>query len=595
MMLTSSPLATRVHTNHDASRVHSSAITASTLPLAQIAFAGTDNSKSSGSKKKYDPKQFKEPTPKKWLMWMLGPINRAFTLQGPPILRHIPLLNKVPILGNGIAHVREVNFPKADLDRLKVAVNPNTAAFMGPNHPEFFTDWMLDKYVSTQVAPYMASWAAEGFVNGMGKLFQKFWLSNNLIAHTGGKAAKDYSVQWAMKGNGVLLHPEGNVYWTGDKVHYIFPGIVDMAIDANKRNADLQQKIANLDTRILACQGLAKNSLEAREEIPVLEAQKKALVAQGANRPAFVVPLIWKLHFNKDVTRELHGEIAKIEKKLKLPIGSKKDTAIQRFEQLQINLLKRQEEKFGLPEAQRNEEFFPAQLFVRQTQLQDFLLGELEKTYGKKSEVKGDNIRHLAKGIKEATQQEEAKETPDKTNLDTLKQHKKMHSEIERLNGFSAEVYNTPTLTQEHIAESLKRIRQQMLYGGYDDAAKMVPRPISHRTAHIRVPDPINITERLNGRTEISDAERDVILAEVKRRMQDTLDQLNRDIEPAVKPYRAVNPFYSSQLSKGEASHPKADNQKSDSQTVPFKTEMLPKKETPVAVTASPTKPNTAG
>lgn len=592
MMLNSSSLSARVNTIHDTDKRLASGMTASSLPQTQVVFAGADKSKSSRSNKKYDPKQFKEPTPKKWLMWMLGPINRAFTLQGPPILRHIPLLNKVPILGNGIAHVREVNFPKADLERLKVAVNPNTAAFMGPNHPEFFTDWMLDKYVSTQVAPFMASWAAEGFVNGMGKLFQKFWLSNNLIAHTGGKAAKDYSVQWAMKGNGVLLHPEGNVYWTGDKVHYIFPGIVDMAIEANKRSAELQKKIANLDTRIMACQGLAKNSLESREEIPVLEAQKKALVAQGAHRPAFVVPLIWKLHFNKDVTRELHGEMAKIEKKLKLPIGSKQESAIQRFEQLQMNLLRRQEEKFALPEAQRNASFEANQLFERQTQLQDFLMGELEKTYGKKSDIKGDNIRHLAKAIKEATQQEEAKEAPDKAKLDTLKQHKKMHSEIERLNGFSAEVYNTPTLTQEHIAESLKRIRQQMLYGGYDDAAKMVPRPISHRTAHIRVPEPINITERLNGRTEISDAERDVILAEVKRRMQDTLDQLNRDIEAAVKPFRAANPFYSSHLSQGEISHPKTDNQKSDSQTVPFKTEMLPKKEAPVAVTASPTKPS---
>jgi uncharacterized protein (UPF0297 family) len=165
-----------------------------------------------------------------------------------------------------------------------------------------------------------------------------------------------------------------------------------------------------------------------------------------------------------------------------------------------------------------------------------------------------------------------------------------MHSEIERLNGFSAEVYNIPTLTQEHIAESLKRIRQQMLYGGYDDAAKMVPRPISHRTAHIRVPEPINITEKLNGRNEIPDAERDEILAEVKRRMQDTLDQLNRDIEPAVKPYRAANPFYAPQLSQGEAAK---------QNSVPFKTEILtthsnnpnsPKTPAPASTSPTPSK-----
>ena len=67
------------------------------------------------------------------------------------------------------------------------------------------TDWLLDKVISDEVAPNMASWAAADIVNGP---MRSFWLKNNLIANNGGQEAKDYSVNWALQGHGVLLHPE---------------------------------------------------------------------------------------------------------------------------------------------------------------------------------------------------------------------------------------------------------------------------------------------------------------------------------------------------------------------------------------------------
>ena len=74
-------------------------------------------------------------------------------------------------------------------------------------------------------------------VNGLGKLVQKFWLANNLIAQIPGNSepAREHSVDWALKGNVVLLHPEGAVGWHGNYVAPLMPGAVEMALEALKR------------------------------------------------------------------------------------------------------------------------------------------------------------------------------------------------------------------------------------------------------------------------------------------------------------------------------------------------------------------------
>ena len=84
--------------------------------------------------------------------------------------------------------------------------------FITPNHPEFFTDWMLDKELAARYAPMMANWATHDIVNGMGRWGQKFWLANNLIAQVPGdtEQALAYSIDTAATGTPVLLHPEGS-------------------------------------------------------------------------------------------------------------------------------------------------------------------------------------------------------------------------------------------------------------------------------------------------------------------------------------------------------------------------------------------------
>ncbi|TIR44243.1 MAG: hypothetical protein E5X26_13090, partial [Mesorhizobium sp.] len=88
----------------------------------------------------------------------------------------------------GVANIRHIDFPVADQQKLHACCGEGQATFITPNHPEFFTDWMIDKEIVSRVSPLAASWATHGVVNGLGRLMQKFWLANNLIAQIPGNS-----------------------------------------------------------------------------------------------------------------------------------------------------------------------------------------------------------------------------------------------------------------------------------------------------------------------------------------------------------------------------------------------------------------------
>ena len=67
-------------------------------------------------------------------------------LKGIPVLRDLPPFNKVPPF-RGLANVRHLDFPAADEARLAAVCGAGKATFITPNHPEFFTDWMIDKEI----------------------------------------------------------------------------------------------------------------------------------------------------------------------------------------------------------------------------------------------------------------------------------------------------------------------------------------------------------------------------------------------------------------------------------------------------------------
>ena len=86
---------------------------------------------------RFSPLEYRDPSPAPWLIHLLGVVNRAWML--PAVLK-----------------IRRFDLPQADEARLRAAVNPKTVAFLGPSHPEFLTDWMVDKEISRRVSPLMA-------------------------------------------------------------------------------------------------------------------------------------------------------------------------------------------------------------------------------------------------------------------------------------------------------------------------------------------------------------------------------------------------------------------------------------------------------
>jgi hypothetical protein len=369
------------------------------------------------------PRPFQEPRPSRILMWLLGHVNRWFLLLGLPVLRRIPGIRDLPGV-RGHFWIREIDLPLPDLERLQRAVRPETAAFLGPNHPEFGFDWMMDKEISMVVAPRMASWAAANII----ATSPGFWLRNNLIANTGGEAAMDYSIRTALAGDGVLLHPEGSVHWTSDRIHPLFNGIADMACEAARR--------------------------------------------VGPNgKPVYIVPIVWRVTYVDDISDALHAEMDYIEQYLGLP-SSESPNVSERFRALQEEILLRQMHVFG---------FEPAwvtglDFFARQDAFRDWLIEDLETRY---TVHRCDSVERLLTRYKRAI--------PPQLKADRAKVEEAM-----RLSGFSRESYARKPLSPEQTAECLKRHRATLVTRGWRNVLhNYLPAPFGPRVVHVRVPEPI--------------------------------------------------------------------------------------------------------
>jgi len=405
---------------------------------------------------------FVRPKPNRGLMWALGYVNRWIILRGHLRIRHL-------------------DFPRADRERLRMAVKDETAAFIAPNHPEFGTDWMLDKELSTIVAPRMASWAAHSIVSSA----PAFWARNNLIANNGGDAATDYSVSWALAGHGVLLHPEGMVRWTADRIHRLFSGVAELACETARR-------------------------------------------ANGGR--VFIAPVVWKLRYTHDVSDVLHDEMELIERALGLAIGDAMQVA-DRFHALQMNLLAKQMRSFSY-------ETGVSDFFGRQEVFRAHLVADLLTRHDvEPSESIDQAIHRLERAIAAKRRQARSPE---------LDRDAKQVAEAERLGGFCREVYASELLSQEQIGESLKRIRCCLLRRGLGNTLhNYLPKPYGDRVAHVRVPEPIAIdTMRASASTDTERTAYVRALVDATRtRMQQRLDAINAEIADLVAPLSHPNPF----------------------------------------------------
>ncbi len=393
-------------------------------------------------------------------------------------------LNRAVVL-RGLVRLDALDLPPADLERLRAAVNPGTAAFIGPNHPEFFTDWMIDKELSFRVSPLMAHWASYEIVN-VSPAAQWIWLRNNLIANVPGGGGREYSIRWALAGHGVLLHPEGTASWHGERVDPLLPGIVEMAWETARRAAEA-----------------------------------------GSAKPVFVVPIVWRLRFTRDVAAGLCREMGHMESVLGLPAGD--GLAVEaRFAALQWNLLRARCRALELPEPPGSG-YFAAQAATIQTVTREL-------------EARGERVEHdLARIMHRARKMARTSGAKPERERD-----RQLQLELWRLEGFPPALYDVPGLTQEQIAENLKRVRTVFVTSGRGDALhNVIPVPVGPRVAHVRVPEPIDVRAALAVGAADPEAAKARLLETLRERLQGTLDALGAQIAPEVEPFRRPNPLWS--------------------------------------------------
>lgn len=425
---------------------------------------------------------FVPPRPNKAVVYLMTAVNRVFILNGVPLLRDLWPFKKIPPF-RSLTNIRYLDFPSEDEMRLKAVCGAGKATFITPNHPEFFTDWMIDKEILARVSPLAASWATHGVVNGLGRLAQKFWLANNLIAQIPGNGApaREHSEAWALKGHGVLLHPEGAVGWHGDFVAPLLPGAVEMSMEALE---------------------------EGRKTDPRLE--------------AWVAPIVWKLAFVEDVERPLLKECAHVERRLNIPATPADLSLPERIYRIYDTLLARDAERLAL-------HFDHAAPF---SQKQAAVVSEYSRQLASVLELDGaadaDDLLRTAR-----------RRLRDKGGLDAEKAKlaKSLADGLARVRRVGLFAFAHETITLEELAEHLKRIRNDYCAGTLRDTVdRFVPQAAGPRRAYVRVPEPIAIHEFSGSPEEALDL--------LRTRMQAAVDAINTELGAVGKLRRYRNPFY---------------------------------------------------
>ena len=405
---------------------------------------------------------FVAPRPNASLITILNVVNHWLMLGGIPFLRGVPVLGRIPGI-KGFSDIRAWDFPAEQRAQLKALCGPGRATFITPNHPEFFTDWMIDKHVLSDAAPLAACWATNGVVNGMGNVAQRFWLANNLIAQIPGdaEAAREHSVNWAIQGHGVLLHPEGSVGWHSNFVAPLFSGAVEMAQEALMRG---------------------------RQSDPAFQ--------------AFIAPLVWKLVFLEDAAAGLARECAYVEKRLGI-VTPKQSSPAQRAYLIYSALLTRDEMSLGLTGGES------APFRVRQTLVVSAIREKLAALLGQGDSPELDLARLARRRLRELPKDDSAAKE--------IKRRAEMLFRVNRIGNFA---FERAEISQEETAEHIKRVRNDYCAGTLrDNFNKFVPQPVSPRKAILRVVDPIAAHD-WNGTAEAASAE-------MRARMQAKLDEIN--------------------------------------------------------------------
>jgi hypothetical protein len=263
------------------------------------------------------------------------------------------------------------------------------------------------------------------------------------------------------------------------------------------------------------------------------EAHTRARAA-GETRMAYVAPVVWKLRFETDVTDALAQEMSYVEHRLDILRPQLDSDLGERLHAAYTALIARDETRSGLV-AGRGLPFSQ-----RQQRLAVHLIGRLAERTGQHAPTSGDASaaeeaarnagRWLRSGAGSASAHREVSDT-----IATLR----------RLYRFRTALYPAERLTLEHVAENIKRLRNDYCAGTLrDTASRFLPRPAGPRTAFMRVPEPIDVSAALGEKPALAPRQAQTLTEELRRRMQGSLDEINASLaaDSSARPTFA-NPF----------------------------------------------------
>jgi hypothetical protein len=405
---------------------------------------------------------FHTPRPNRALIRVLGWVNDKL------VLPHV-------------ARILEVHLPQADTAALRSHLR--SPFVICPNHPEFFTDWMLDKWLTSRFAPLAAPWAAPDIINGMGKLATKFWLANNLVAAVRGEAldsAMEYSAANLAAGRGAMIHPEGEVNWDNEALGRLKSGCVQIA----RRGA-------------------------GRSE-----------------RPALIVPVVWFIRFCDDATAGLEKELDYVQQRLGFRSGRLGGPA-ERMVQLYTALLERETSRFNI-DAGKTGQSFLARFDIALSSALDLLAKHWPAMMPQTSDT--DAWEMARAWIRAARNQGREAPSDFRHQIGTLER-------LMRLVPARAEKTH---LTQEQVSERIKRLRADWLHGTLrDKASRFIPRAVARREVFMRVGKPVEVAAGEQGA-----AGAEPLLAALSQNMLEVMEVARQDgIARLGPPVRYLNPF----------------------------------------------------
>ena len=372
-----------------------------------------------------------------------------------------------------VARVQEIHLGDAEAARLRVALE---APFvLCPNHAEYFTDWMLDKWLTGRFAPRAASWADPGVVNGMGRMMRALWLSNGLVAAVRGselEKALAYSGRCLAQGHGALIHPEGQVNWDNESLGTMRAGAIRIA----EHGASL------------------------------------------AGRSAHVVPLTWFIRFREDATPGLQRELDYVESRLGVHAPRLAGPA-QRLGVLYTTLLEREAKTFGIELGPREDGF--ARRFDHG------LAHAMQRLAAAWPQYRPTALPATAEAAARAWRSAARKHT------ETPPEFRRQIVVLDKMLRLVPAAVGEPTVTQEQVSERIKRLRLDWLRGTTrDSVSRFVPRAAALRDVFVRVCEPLVV-----GPTQEHDALlaelRERMLTSLALARQDGLDALGPPVRYA--------------------------------------------------------------